>query len=221
MDSDELEKLIQEATDSDFSYESGDIEKSKDFSRFFDMIQSSVSNSQSPKSHKYVGGHLDQNVVNKDLALLQMEIYDAIKYENINSFVDVGGKEASNMNFKIEISPERSVNPLMLAVTKGNTEFVEIMLQNPTLDINIIDEREGVNAFWLAAYYGHGDVMSLLAKKGIDVLNRHKVTESNALHIATEKEHSNVVKLLIDSGFPINQTKQGGFTALIISCMFK
>ena len=50
------------------------------------------------------------------------------KYENINSFVDVGGKEASNMNFKIEISPERSVNPLMLAVTKGNTEFVEIML---------------------------------------------------------------------------------------------
>ena len=57
-----------------------------------------------------------------------MDIYDAIKYENMNSFMDVGGKEASNLNFKIEISPERSVNPLMLAVTKGNTEFVEIML---------------------------------------------------------------------------------------------
>ena len=38
MDSVELEQLIQEATDSDFSGESGDIEKSKDFSRFFDMI---------------------------------------------------------------------------------------------------------------------------------------------------------------------------------------
>ena len=95
------------------------------------------------------------------------------------------------------------------------------MLKNPTVDINHRDEKEGVNAFWLAAFYGHGEIMSILAKHGIDLLNRHKITQSNALHIATEKEHANVVKLLIDSGFPINETKQGGFTALIISCMCK
>ena len=95
------------------------------------------------------------------------------------------------------------------------------MLKNPSVDLNHIDEKEGVNAFWLAAFYGHGHVMSILAKHGIDVLNRHKITQSNALHIATEKEHANIVKLLIDSGFPINETKQGGFTALIISCMCK
>ena len=41
------------------------------------------------------------------------------------------------------------------------------------------------------------------------------------MHVATEREHASVVKLLIDSGFPINETKQGGFTALIISCACK
>ena len=95
------------------------------------------------------------------------------------------------------------------------------MLKNPTIDINKVDEKDGVNSFWLASFYGHGEVMSILAKRGIEILNRHKITQSNALHIATEKEHANIVKLLIDSGFPINETKQGGFTALIISCMYE
>jgi hypothetical protein len=57
-----------------------------------------------------------------------MEIYDAIKYENMNSFMDLGGNDATDLNFRIDVELERSYDPLMLAVTKGNIEFVEIML---------------------------------------------------------------------------------------------
>jgi len=61
------------------------------------------------------------------------------------------------------------------------------MLNNTTLDIDIIDEHTGINAFWLAAFYGHGKIMEILAEKGINILNTHKETKSNALHVAVER----------------------------------
>jgi ankyrin repeat protein len=49
-------------------------------------------------------------------------------------------------------------------------------------------------------------------------MNRHSETGSNALHVAVERHHENIVKMLIESGYPLNITKQDGVTALIISC---
>lgn len=53
---------------------------------------------------------------------------------------------------------------------------------------------------------------------GIDVTNKHKQTLSNALHTAVEKNFPEIVQQLIDSHFPLNETKKGGLTALITSC---
>ena len=41
--------------------------------------------------------------------------------------------------------------------------MLEAMLKNTTVDIDVIDEQTGVNAFWLAAFYGHGRAMAILA----------------------------------------------------------
>lgn len=142
--------------------------------------------------------------INKHLAEIELRIYDAIKFENFEMFKDLGGTEQIDLNFRIEIDRNTSYYPIQLASTKGSTEMVAAILSNPSLDINIQDPESGINSFWLAAYFGHGDIMQLLAEAGIDVLNKHSVTKSNALHVAVERNHPHIVRMLIKSGFPID-----------------
>lgn len=61
---------------------------------------------------------------------------------------------------------------------------MKVLIKNPMIDIQVTEPETGVNAFWLAAFYGHGQVMKVLAEKGIDIFNVNKVTGSNVLHIA-------------------------------------
>jgi ankyrin repeat protein len=42
-----------------------------------------------------------------------------------------------------------------------------------------------VNAFWVAAFYGHIDVMRYLISKGINIMSKNS-NGSNALHIAVK-----------------------------------
>jgi hypothetical protein len=44
----------------------------------------------------------------------------------------------------------------MLAAVLGNKNVIKLLLENPLLQINVQDKKSGVNAFWLAAYYGKG-----------------------------------------------------------------
>jgi len=62
------------------------------------------------------------------------------------------------------------------------------------LDIDIKDKETGVNAFWLAAFYGHGDVMTKLAEHKIDTTNFHIETKSNALHVAVERQYLQIIE---------------------------
>jgi len=59
--------------------------------------------------------------------------------------------------------------------------------------------------------------MGLLANAGIDIFNTHKMTLSNALHVAVERNHYEVALMLISSRFPLNEKKEGGHTALLIA----
>jgi len=59
--------------------------------------------------------------------------------------------------------------PIQLAAVKGNIEIIQLVLKNNSVDINCCDEKTGVNSFWLAAFFGHGQVMTLLAEAGIDI----------------------------------------------------
>ena len=61
----------------------------------------------------------------------------------------------------------------MTAVAKGDIEIVKLLLKNNSLDLNVIDENSGVNAFWLACLYGQGSIMKELANAGIDIYNHN------------------------------------------------
>lgn len=63
----------------------------------------------------------------------------------------------------------------MLKESKANfmigfsKDMVQLMLKNEDIDINKTD-RYGVNAFWIAAFYGNTQVMKLLIGKGVDLM---------------------------------------------------
>jgi hypothetical protein len=52
-----------------------------------------------------------------------------------------------------------------------SARIMDLALRNPTLYINVVSKRKGVNSFWMAAKYGHGMVMNLLANSGINIMS--------------------------------------------------
>ena len=96
---------------------------------------------------------------------------------------------------------------------------MRVILQNPTIDIHVIEKNTGVNSFWLAAFYGHGEIMNMLAEAGIDIMNRHKKTLNNVLHTACDRQYPHIVQQLVDSGYPLNVKKSEGLTALVSACI--
>ena len=62
--------------------------------------------------------------------------------------------------------------------------------------------------------------MRILAEAGANVLSSHKDTGDNALHIAVELKHHNIVCMLVDSEYPLDICCQGGITALMIGARY-
>ena len=56
------------------------------------------------------------------------------------------------------------------------------MMENQFIDINK-NNKNGVNSFWIACYYGHGGVMKVLAENHVDIFSRN-VKGMNVLHLA-------------------------------------
>ena len=50
--------------------------------------------------------------LNYKLSFLEKEIYDAINYENIDKFKDIGGMEQVDLNFKIDVDSKTSFYPI-------------------------------------------------------------------------------------------------------------
>ena len=109
----------------------------------------------------------------------------------------------------------------MLASAIGEIEVLNKILMNPGLDINVTDEKSGVNSFWIACYYNRGAVMGALANAGIDILNQHNITKTNALHLAIEREYFDIVNMLIGSGYPLDEKMELGLTPLILAARSK
>ena len=61
-----------------------------------------------------------------------------------------------DLNFKIGVG-KNIYHPLHLAAALGVSDCVAVILKNrDKVDIDIIEEKSGTNAFWIAAYYGRG-----------------------------------------------------------------
>ena len=66
------------------------------------------------------------------------------------------------------------------------------MLTNNTIDLAQVDELTGVNSLWLACFYGHAEIVIMLAEAGADIFctNRQEV---NVLHLAIIKGYYHMV----------------------------
>ena len=47
--------------------------------------------------------------------------------------------------------------------------MVRPVLRNSNLNLEVKNEA-GVNAFWIACMFGHGEVMNILADAGLDIM---------------------------------------------------
>ncbi len=70
-------------------------------------------------------------------------------------FLRLGGATGVDLNFIIN---KDETFPLLVVAAKGDIEFLNLMLCNPTIDINKIDINK-VNAFFMAAYHSNILVM--------------------------------------------------------------
>ena len=85
-------------------------------------------------------------------------------------FIDLGGTDDLNLNFyQVQEDDEMMQYPIMVAASKGSLDFIKIILKNKGLNLHVKD-KTGINAFWVACLFGHGEIMKELAEAGIDVL---------------------------------------------------
>ena len=115
----------------------------------------------------------------------------------------------ADLNFLADSGHHR-VYPLQIIATKGDMQMLDLVLKNSKLNINATDET-GVNAFWMAARFGHGEIMRKLASHGCDVLVTNK-KGTNAMHLAVLRNFPPIVELLIESGFPFELANNDGMT---------
>ena len=132
--------------------------------------------------------------LNSHLLGYQREIYLGILYDDGDKIEVAGVKDVKNINFKLEVSKGNFYTPLMFAAVKGSNECMKVLVDNMSIELDIVDRKTGCNAFWLAAYYGRGRCLSILGAAGSDIIMKHKITSANALHIALIRGHFEIVK---------------------------
>ncbi|KAH7366579.1 ankyrin repeat domain-containing protein [Pyrenochaeta sp. MPI-SDFR-AT-0127] len=80
----------------------------------------------------------------------------------------------------------------------GITELILSAVEELAVEAVNAEDSAGRTPLWIAARYGHGDMVKMFLHKGADVNKRGKY--SDALEAASSKGHEQVVKLLLDNG---------------------
>lgn len=94
--------------------------------------------------------------------------------------------------------------------------MIDLMAQNVGLDVNKKDQS-GVNALWIATWFGRLRIIRQLLALNIDPTSCN-TNGSNALHIAVKMGHTEIVHELMNiEGFPVDQPKHNGVTAIGIA----
>ena len=89
---------------------------------------------------------------------------EAIERGDKFTFEKLGGLLTFDLNFEITTD---GIFPLLLAAAKGDKELVHMIVTNPSTRISKTDAY-GVNAFWVAAFYGHVEVSITISNYPID-----------------------------------------------------
>ena len=118
-------------------------------------------------------------------------------------------QEDENMNFTFELA-------LLEAVTAGNNEAVEFLLQLETVNIDYINE-EGKTALMLACERGHEDIVHSLLSAGANV-NIQDNKGWTALMIAIMHNHNSIIHMFLQANAnPHLKTSDGSNFVMIAS----
>ena len=90
---------------------------------------------------------------------------EAVENADKDAFIRFGGATGVDLNFEVT---RDGAFPLLVACARGDLEFINLMLCNPDLNIDQQD-KNGVNAFFMAAYHGNIGVMKRLMEKGVNM----------------------------------------------------
>ena len=118
-------------------------------------------------------------------------------------------QEDENMNFTFELA-------LLEAVTAGNNEAVEFLLQLETVNIDHTNE-EGKTALMLASERGNEDIVHSLLSAGANV-NIQDSEGWTAVMIASEHNHISIIHMLLQANAnPHLKTSDGSNAVMIAS----
>ena len=119
------------------------------------------------------------------------------------------------MNFALN---QDGVTPLMMACQYEAHEIIDLILSNPTTQINMMD-IQGANAVHKAVCYGHLEIMQKLLRSG--GLCIPTIKGATVLHIAVKKGFIEIVKFLLMNREQINiniiARKNNGMTAAMMA----
>uniref|UniRef100_A0A1X7UKD2 Death domain-containing protein n=1 Tax=Amphimedon queenslandica TaxID=400682 RepID=A0A1X7UKD2_AMPQE len=117
-------------------------------------------------------------------------------------------QEDENMNLTFELA-------LLEAVTAGNNEAVEFLLQLGTVNIDHTNE-EGKTALMVACERGHEDIVhsSLSAGANVNIQDNNGWT---ALMIASKFNHISIVRMLLEANANPHLKKSNGSNCLMIA----
>lgn len=90
-------------------------------------------------------------------------------------------------------------NPLLIAIVKGHTRLVELLLETGESDINKAMLQDGITPLIAAALFGFHEIVDmLLCQSGISV-NKVTYKGCSALFAAAQRGHKEVVKRLLSN----------------------
>jgi ankyrin repeat protein/L-ascorbate metabolism protein UlaG (beta-lactamase superfamily) len=110
---------------------------------------------------------------------------------------------------------EGNLTTLLMATLTGNKKVVRLLVDRGA-DVNA-EAQEGdmtITPMYAAIFLGHTDVVDLFLSKGVNKNFREKPTGRTLLHIATLIGVRDMVALLVNAGYDVNATDNGGKTPL-------
>ena len=104
----------------------------------------------------------------------------------------------------------------MLACTMGNIEIVKILIVNQSININQ-EDNAGINALYVATYYGYINILKLLKNLGGEF--KPSVKGTTVLHIACKKGYIDIVRYLLHDvkDIDVNARKVNGLTPAMLA----
>ena len=110
----------------------------------------------------------------------------------------------------IETKNDEGRSPLHVASISGEPTIVTKLVKAGA-DARATD-AEGNTCLIFAAYFGHTDTVRYLVSLTVVDLNHQGINDRTALHLATERKHTNVVQVLIDAGADIGRLNNAGLS---------